>query len=73
MDEIDRAQAADETQRTLAIAGAIAARETLAATGRCRLCEEPLTPPARFCGLFCRDRFEAERRVAALFPRVADD
>ena len=54
----DQAEAAEQRHRDAALA---VRKPTLLACGRCHFCDEPLRAGLLFCGLECRDGFEAEQ------------
>ena len=54
----DQAEAAEQRHRDAALA---VRKPTLLACGRCYWCAEPLRSGLLFCGLECRDGFEAEQ------------
>ena len=61
MDDIDRAQAREELDRSLAIAAA--RKSVLPAIGECHNCAASVPPGALFCDTDCRD--DQERYIAA--------
>jgi RNA polymerase-binding transcription factor DksA len=69
MDFFDKATETEELERDAAIAAARAARQSLAATGKCHSCGAAAVPGARFCDVDCRDDFERSRQRARVNGR----
>lgn len=56
-DAADEAQQHIEAEQAHALANLKRAHSP-AATGKCLYCQEPLRPPARWCGAECRDGWQ---------------
>lgn len=73
MDFLDRVQAAEEAERTLAIAQARQGPPGPAARGRCLFCGEGLAAGLRWCDTWCRDTWQRQKDSAAKWPPVEED